>query len=189
MRTRERLGDALIALMHERNFDDITVKDVLDRAGVSRSTFFVHYSDKDDLFLSDVEDFLENVSTALKRQGANPKRLLPVQEFLAHIRDARELYAAFVKSGKIHDFRALGRAYLRARSKNDCKCPLCHWIRFRDLPTPMLLPEVSSRCSTSGSTKEWKPIPKKWTICSMAWNSRTGRSLIPKNLVKGDWAI
>jgi len=75
MRTRERLGDALIALMHEQNFDDITVKDVLDRAGVSRSTFYVHYSDKDDLLLSDVEDFLEKVSTALKRQGANGRGL------------------------------------------------------------------------------------------------------------------
>lgn len=115
LRTRERLGDALIALMRERNFDDITVKDVLDRAGVSRATFYVHYSDKDDLFLSDVEDFLKNVSTALKRQGANPKRLLPVQEFFVHIRNAHELYVAFVKSGKIHDFRALGQG-LFARS-------------------------------------------------------------------------
>jgi hypothetical protein len=35
---------------------------------------------EDDLFLSDVADFLENVSTALKRQGADPKRLLPVHE-------------------------------------------------------------------------------------------------------------
>ena len=115
LRTRERLGDALIALMHERNFDDITVTNVLDRAGVSRSTFYVHYCDKDDLFLSDVEDFLEHVSNALKRQGANPKRLLPVQEFFAHIRNARKLYAAFVKSGKIHDFRTLGHG-LFARS-------------------------------------------------------------------------
>jgi AcrR family transcriptional regulator len=115
LRTRERLGDALIALMHERDFDDIMVKDVLDRAGVSRSTFYVHYSDKDDLFLSDVEDFLENVSTALKQQSANPKRLLPVHEFFAHIRNAHKLYAAFVKSGKIHDFRALGQG-LFARS-------------------------------------------------------------------------
>ena len=109
LRTRERLGDALIALMHERNFEEISVKDVLDRAGVSRSTFYVHYRDKEDLFLSDVEDFLENVSTALERQGANPKRLLPVQEVFAHVRNARKLYAAFVKSGKIHDFRALGQ--------------------------------------------------------------------------------
>lgn len=109
LRTRDRLGDALIALMTERDFENIKVQDVLDRAGVGRSTFYVHYSDKDDLLLSDVEDFLENVSSALKRQGASPKRLLPVREFFAHIRDARELYMAFVKSGKIHAFRALGQ--------------------------------------------------------------------------------
>lgn len=115
LRTRDQLGDALIALMHEKQFEDITVQDVLDRAGVGRSTFYVHYSDKDDLFVSDMEDFLDNVAGALKRQGADSKRLFPVREFFAHIRDARELYAAFVKSGKIHEFRALGQG-LFARS-------------------------------------------------------------------------
>lgn len=115
LRTRDRLGDALIALMHEKQFEDITVQDVLDRAGVGRSTFYVHYSDKDDLFVSDMEDFLDNVASALKRQGVDSKRLFPVREFFAHIRDARELYAAFVKSGKIHEFRALGQG-LFARS-------------------------------------------------------------------------
>jgi AcrR family transcriptional regulator len=115
LRTRERLGDALITLMHERDFGEITVQHVLDRAGVGRSTFYTHYSDKDDLFLSDIEDFLEDVATTLKRRGADSKRLLPVEEFFAHIRGARELYAAFVKSGKIQDFRALGQG-LFARS-------------------------------------------------------------------------
>lgn len=57
MRTRDTLGDALVALMHEKNFDEITVQDLLDRAGVGRATFYVHYRDKQDLFLSDVEDF------------------------------------------------------------------------------------------------------------------------------------
>ena len=115
LRTRDRLGDALIALMHERTFDKITVQNVLDRAGIGRSTFYVHYRDKDDLFISDVEDFLENASTALKRQTASPKRLLPVREFFAHLRDARKLYTALVTSGKIDDFRALGQG-LFARS-------------------------------------------------------------------------
>jgi AcrR family transcriptional regulator len=109
LRTRDTLGDALVALMHEKNFEEITVQDVLDRAGVGRSTFYVHYRDKDDLFLSDVEDFLESVSSALKRQNANPKRLLPVQEFFAHIREAREFYAALVRSGKVNDVWALAR--------------------------------------------------------------------------------
>jgi AcrR family transcriptional regulator len=115
LRTRDTLGDALVALMHEKNFDDITVQDVLDRAGVGRSTFYVHYRDKDDLFLSDVEDFLEWVSSALKRQDASTKRLLPVQEFFTHLRDAHEFYAALVKSGKVHDVQALARGFF-ARS-------------------------------------------------------------------------
>ena len=109
LRTRGTLGDALVALMHEKSFDEITVQDVLDRARVGRSTFYVHYRDKDDLFLSDVEEFLEHVSGALKRQNASPNRLLPVREFFTHIREAREFYAALVRSGKMNDVWALAR--------------------------------------------------------------------------------
>jgi len=53
LRTRNTLGDALVSLIHKKNFDEITVQEVLDHAGVGRSTFYAHYSDKDDLFLSD----------------------------------------------------------------------------------------------------------------------------------------
>ena len=35
-RTRDRLGDAMIELLVQKPFDDITVQNVLDRAGVSR---------------------------------------------------------------------------------------------------------------------------------------------------------
>jgi AcrR family transcriptional regulator len=109
------LGDALIALMQQKSFKEITVQDVLDRAGVGRSTFYVHYSDKNDLLLSDIEDFLESFSTALKRQGASTKRLLPVQEFFVHLRDTQELHGALVRSGKMTDVQALARG-LFARS-------------------------------------------------------------------------
>jgi len=115
VRTRNLLGDALVALLQEKNFDDITVQDVLDRAGVGRSTFYVHYRDKTDLLLSDVEDFFELCSGLLKKRNANPKRLLPVQELFAHIRDLREFYAAMVRSRKIQDVHALGRGFF-ARS-------------------------------------------------------------------------
>lgn len=115
LRTRDMLGDALVALMQEKNFDEITVQEVLDRAGVARSTFYVHYRDKDDLFLSDVEDFLEWVSSALKLQGASTKRLLPVREFFTHVGEVREFYAALVRSGKINDVQFLAKGFF-ARS-------------------------------------------------------------------------
>jgi AcrR family transcriptional regulator len=109
LRTRNRLGDALIALMHEKDFEEITVQNVLDRAGGGRSTFYVHYRDKDDLFLSDMEDFLEQCSGALRSMNAPPNRLLPVQEFFRHLRDMSQFHAALVKSGKLNDVWALAR--------------------------------------------------------------------------------
>lgn len=115
LRTRDALGDALVALMREKEFDDITVQEVLDRAGVGRATFYVHYRDKHDLFLSDVEDFLDLICSALKRQNASPKRLLPVQEFFTHIREVRQFYEAVLKSGKMSDVRALAQGFF-ARS-------------------------------------------------------------------------
>ncbi|MEQ1894843.1 MAG: helix-turn-helix domain-containing protein, partial [Planctomycetota bacterium] len=68
-RSRERLGDALVALIQEKPFDAITVQDVLDRAGVSRSTFYAHFRDKEDLFVSDADEFFAYMSLALERAG------------------------------------------------------------------------------------------------------------------------
>jgi AcrR family transcriptional regulator len=109
LRSRDKLGDALVALIQERKFEDITVQDVLDRAGVGRSTFYVHFRDKEDLFISDVEEFLEIMSNGIKRHAPGSKRLLPVQEFLTHLQDMREFYLALVKSGKVKDVETLGR--------------------------------------------------------------------------------
>jgi AcrR family transcriptional regulator len=45
-RTRARLGSALVALIHEKPFNDVTVQDVLDRASVGRSIFYLHFRNK-----------------------------------------------------------------------------------------------------------------------------------------------
>ena len=44
--TMGRLGEALRELMRERPFDSISVIDIAGRAGVSRKTFYYHFSDK-----------------------------------------------------------------------------------------------------------------------------------------------
>src|SRR5258708_38262747 len=99
-RTSDDLGDALIHLMQERPFNSITVQDVLDRAEVSRSTFYTHFRDKNDLFLSDAEEFFEMMATALTRLGDKSERVAPVQELFAHIRAVRPFYDALIASGR-----------------------------------------------------------------------------------------
>jgi len=48
---RERLLAAMLRATAELGFQTATVKDVLDRAGVSRPTFYEHFANKEDCFL------------------------------------------------------------------------------------------------------------------------------------------
>jgi AcrR family transcriptional regulator len=108
-RTRDRLGDALVELIEEKGLEAVTVQEILDRAGVGRSTFYAHYTSKDDLFLSDLEEFLEQMASWLSREGEPSRRVAPVREFFAHVADQRRLYDALLASGRIHDFLELAQ--------------------------------------------------------------------------------
>lgn len=110
-RTRDALGDALIALMQEKPFDMITVQEVLDRAGVGRSTFYTHYRDKDDLFMSDADEFFQRISMALSVHGEKSDRVAPVREFFAHVGEMRQLFAALVASGKVYENLELAQGH------------------------------------------------------------------------------
>ena len=57
-RTRALLHEALGALIREKPYDRITVADILDRAKVSRSTFYIHFRDKDDLLTGSMRALL-----------------------------------------------------------------------------------------------------------------------------------
>jgi len=129
-RTRDRLGDALVGLLVGKPFDEITVQEVLDRAHVSRSTFYSHFRDKNDLFLSDSDEFLEATATALSRFGDKSERVAPVAELFAHLADVRPFYNALVQSEKIRDVWDLGRGHFaRAIEKRFAEIP-----RGRSIP-------------------------------------------------------
>ena len=48
-RTKKSIRDAFFELIEEKGFDSVTVKDITDRALISRNTFYLHYEDKFDL--------------------------------------------------------------------------------------------------------------------------------------------
>ncbi|MBC1501791.1 TetR/AcrR family transcriptional regulator [Listeria weihenstephanensis] len=45
-RTRQLILDAFSELLHEKEFEDITVKDIAAKATVNRTTFYAHFEDK-----------------------------------------------------------------------------------------------------------------------------------------------
>lgn len=48
-KSRRLLHEALVSLILEKKYESITVQQILDRANVGRSTFYLHFKDKDDL--------------------------------------------------------------------------------------------------------------------------------------------
>jgi AcrR family transcriptional regulator len=66
-RTRMALCDALVALIPRKNYDAITLGDILAEANVGRSTFYQHFKSKDDLLARSLERLK---AALLEAQGA-----------------------------------------------------------------------------------------------------------------------
>jgi AcrR family transcriptional regulator len=64
-RTRQSLHDAFIALIIEKGYENTTIQDILDRADVGRSTFYVHYRDKEALLMTSFDDMRDQLEREL----------------------------------------------------------------------------------------------------------------------------
>ncbi len=65
-RTRQMLFNALMELMMEKNYADILVSEITERANLGRATFYLHYRDKDDLLASNIEAIFEQVAERIR---------------------------------------------------------------------------------------------------------------------------
>ena len=61
---RERLYGATVATVAEKGYGDTTVADLLELAGVSRSTFYQHFADKQACFMATYDAILDGVVAA-----------------------------------------------------------------------------------------------------------------------------
>lgn len=137
-RTRDLLQKSLIELINERSYDSITIQEIVDRANVARTTFYVHYNSKDELFMSCHESIVSDFQFG-------PRHLLSREELLSpeapsgmlsafrHLEEARALmYPIFqgkdgplilrrIRDGSTQDIEASLRA---AFAEADSAIPL-----------------------------------------------------------------
>jgi AcrR family transcriptional regulator len=101
LRTQAKLQHALNSLIPQKGYEAITIKDICEAADVGRSTFYVHYTSKDDLKRSGFEPLrkllFERQREALSttRTGGSHRLGFSLAMF-EHARDHKDHYRALV---------------------------------------------------------------------------------------------
>lgn len=103
-RTRRLLHKALMSLILEKKYESITVQEILDRADVGRSTFYMHFHDKDELLFSGfhyLQSFLESVqTTSTTVPGKSYERMIGFSlAMFEHANEYRRVNRALLGSG------------------------------------------------------------------------------------------
>ena len=94
-RTRRSLQQALFSLAQEQPLDEVTVAEIVERAGVNRSSFYQHYADKETLLAFAIEAAAEDAGVQLvdldPLSTDPPPALL---NYLSHLDDNAAIYAS-----------------------------------------------------------------------------------------------
>ncbi len=109
-RTRRALQNALVELILEKSYDAVTIEEITDRADLGRTTFYLHFRDKEELLMHAIdticEDFIETHSSLLAEidspQNALKKMRYNLDErilyhIFAHGRDNADLYKVMLR--------------------------------------------------------------------------------------------
>jgi AcrR family transcriptional regulator len=104
LRTRQALKNALLELMVEIGYEKTTVQRILERAGVGRATFYVHFRSKEDLLRRSLDGLGKDLAEECKparigrvREGSRGSVLLGFTlAFFRHVDSHRRLYRAIV---------------------------------------------------------------------------------------------
>jgi len=109
-RTCQSLRRALLELIKEKKYDDISIEEITERANVGRATFYLHYKDKEDLLLEEFSEIVYKRAQVLSEipfsawlpiQEEDPEENRPLQPLLMvfqHIHDNSDLYCLLLKS-------------------------------------------------------------------------------------------
>ncbi len=114
LRTDRRLREAFVSLVRERGYPAVTIREVVQRAGVGRSTFYTHYGDLDELHGRWLEDFSP-------RSGGDRPLLDFARTFLEHAHTQRRYWRDTARAEHGVKFRRRFRRNLLALAREEAK--------------------------------------------------------------------
>ena len=115
-RTYNNLFTALLMLLSEKSFDNITVTDLCEKADIHRATFYKHFTGKHDFLVACFRVKMEYILPNIAYSEFTPENLktaykLMLEKVLAFIRENESLFLAISRNEYSSSFSyALGEA-------------------------------------------------------------------------------
>jgi len=134
-RTQHSLTDAMVDLVTEKRFDEITVQNLIDRADIGRSTFYTHFRDKEDLFQQNWERFLDFCVEQIVWDQVGKGSFFPVLFLFDHLKEVQPFYRGLVRSRKSDSLFKTGTEYLAEKIGEGLKAYLKSPL---SIPIPIL---------------------------------------------------
>ena len=105
-RSRSAVFAALARLLRKKNFEEITVQEIIDEADVGRSTFYAHFETKDGLLREMCRSIFDHVLEEHQHREASHdfslrSRTLPelLSHILYHLQDEKEEMLDILRTG------------------------------------------------------------------------------------------
>lgn len=96
-RTRRLLAEALIKLVNNKRYDDITIREITDKADIGYATFFRHYESKDALMLTVFTRMITKLE-AMQESHQSDSFEQEGYHFFQHVADHAPLYHSMLDS-------------------------------------------------------------------------------------------
>ena len=68
LRTRKLLAEAMLSLLLQKDYDDVTIQDITEAADLNRATFYLHYGSKEELLVAALEARFEKLVARINKQ-------------------------------------------------------------------------------------------------------------------------
>jgi AcrR family transcriptional regulator len=173
-RTRRSLQEALFELARERGLDEISVADIAERAGVNRSSFYQHYSDKDTLLADAIDAVAQNAGADVPRLDViTPEPPIVLVDYLRHVEQNAAVYSRIF--GDHGSPAAVARLRTRIREVVIDAVARSHADHFGEVPPDVLAAGLSG--SVLGVLEAWlarDPRPPVDTAVGWLWHVLLG---------------
>jgi AcrR family transcriptional regulator len=102
-RTQRSLREAMLSLLLERSWDEITVRHICERADIGRSTFYTRYDNKEQLLASGLDDLRVTLQERARASGASkPPPMAFLRGLIEHAHEQRQLFRTIVGRRSAH---------------------------------------------------------------------------------------